>query len=75
MSDATVTFAVFTKPWPTMPLPQLGRFIRDLGFDGIELPVRPGFQVEPANVSRGLGEATRAGRLWPDDPQCGRVNG
>ncbi len=59
MSDANVTFAVFTKPWPTMPLPQLGLFIRDLGFDQIELPVRPGFQVEPAKVARGLGEAAR----------------
>jgi sugar phosphate isomerase/epimerase len=58
MSKATVTFSMFTKPW-TMPLPQLGALVKKLGFDGIELPVRPGFQVEPENVSRGLPEAAR----------------
>src|SRR6185437_5552353 len=58
MSKANLTFSVFTKPWK-MPLPQLGAFVKKLGFDGIELPVRPGFQVEPENVSRGLPEAAR----------------
>jgi sugar phosphate isomerase/epimerase len=53
-----VVFTVFTKPW-TMPLRQLGRFIKGLGFDGIELPVRPGFQVEPEQIVRGLPEAVR----------------
>jgi sugar phosphate isomerase/epimerase len=45
-----VTFSVFTKPWQTLPLPQLGEVVSGLGFDGIELPVRPGYQVEPENV-------------------------
>jgi sugar phosphate isomerase/epimerase len=30
-----------------------------MGFDGVELPVRPGFQVEPENVTAGLPEAAR----------------
>ena len=34
----------------TMPLPELGQKAHGLGFHGIELPVRPGFQVEPQNV-------------------------
>ncbi len=42
-----------------MPLPELGKFVRDRGFDGIELPVRPGYQVPPENVTRGLPEAAR----------------
>lgn len=46
-----IQFSVFTKPWPTLPLSELGKKIADLGFDGIELPVRPGFQVEPENVA------------------------
>lgn len=58
MSSVDLTFSVFTKPW-TMPLPQLGAFVRKLGFDGVELPVRPGYQVEPEHVSRGLPEAAR----------------
>src|SRR5712692_9049501 len=59
MSSTDVAFTVFTKPWK-MPLPELGAFVKGLGFDGVELPVRPGFQVEPRDVTRGLREAARA---------------
>ena len=55
----SVRFSVFTKPWKTMPLPDLARQISQLGFDGIELPVRPGFQVEPEHVGRDLPVAVR----------------
>jgi sugar phosphate isomerase/epimerase len=58
MSAANVRFAVFTKPWK-MPLPELGKFVADLGFDGIELPVRPEYQVEPDGIAAGLLEAAR----------------
>ncbi len=47
-------FSVFTKPWKTTPIPELGRKMRALGFDGIELPVRPGFQVQPEAIARDL---------------------
>lgn len=46
------TFSVFTKPWPQMPLAELGALVAGLGFDGIEFPVRPGYQVEPENVAQ-----------------------
>lgn len=42
-----------------MPLPELARFVAGLGFTAVELPVRPGFQVEPENVARDLPEAAR----------------
>jgi len=58
MPDGAVDFTVFTKPW-RMPLPELGRFVRDLGFAGVELPVRPGYQVEPEAVERDLPAAAR----------------
>lgn len=45
-----ITFSVFTKPWKEMSLSQLGEWVSSLGFDGIEFPVRPGYQVEPDNV-------------------------
>ncbi|MBN1878090.1 MAG: sugar phosphate isomerase/epimerase [Anaerolineae bacterium] len=45
-----IRFSVFTKPWPTLPLPQLAAWVHGLGFDGIEFPVRPGYQVEPERV-------------------------
>lgn len=58
MQAGKVAFTVFTKSWK-MPLPELGRFIKGLGLDGVELPVRPGFQVTPENIARELPEAVR----------------
>jgi sugar phosphate isomerase/epimerase len=52
-------FTVFTKPWPEPGLAELGRMVKAMGFDGVELPVRPGYQVTPENVRRGLPEAAR----------------
>jgi len=52
-------FTVFTKPWPQLELAKLGDIVRGLGFEGIELPVRPGFQVTPQTVTRRLPEAAR----------------
>lgn len=58
MSANAVAFTVFTKPWK-VPLPELGAFVQRLGFGGVELPVRPGFQVEPERVGKGLPDAAR----------------
>jgi len=43
----------------TMSIPCLGEYVRGLGFDGIELPVRPGYQVEPERVMEDLPVAAR----------------
>ena len=32
----TVSFSVFTKPWPHKSIDELGHFVHWLGFDGIE---------------------------------------
>ena len=53
MSDKQFEYSVFTKPW-RMPAPELGAFVQRLGFDGIELPVRPGYQVEPERIAQDL---------------------
>jgi sugar phosphate isomerase/epimerase len=53
-----ISYSVFTKPWK-QPLPQLAEFVAGLGFDAIELPVRPGYQVEPADVAKGLPQAVQ----------------
>jgi len=55
---SSLQWTVFTKPWK-MPLPELGAFVKGMGFDGVELPVRPGYPVEPDNVEKGLPEAAR----------------
>jgi len=49
MSDG-IQYSLFTKPWKSQSLQELGELVADLGFDGIELPVRPGYQVEPETV-------------------------
>jgi len=51
--------AVFTKPWKALSLPDLARHIQALGFDLVELPVRPGFQVEPDGIERDLPQAVK----------------
>ncbi|MCX7012196.1 MAG: sugar phosphate isomerase/epimerase [Candidatus Sumerlaeota bacterium] len=58
MAANKIVYSVFTKPWKA-PIPELGRFVHGLGFDGIELPVRPGFQVEPESIARDLPVAVR----------------
>jgi len=59
MMSQAVSFSVFLKPWRAMPLPELARFIHVLGVTGVELPIRPGFQVEPEHLVRDLPEAIR----------------
>jgi sugar phosphate isomerase/epimerase len=54
-----IQYSVFTKPWQELALPALGELVRELGFDGIEFPVRPGYQVEPENVLKDLPTAVR----------------
>jgi sugar phosphate isomerase/epimerase len=54
-----IEFSVFTKPWPEMSVPELAQFVCELGFDAVEFPVRPGFQVEPENVGQGLPQAAK----------------
>jgi sugar phosphate isomerase/epimerase len=51
MTNSEVRFSVFTKPWH-MPIPELGAYVHALGFDGIELPVRPGYPIEPDDVAQ-----------------------
>ncbi|MDR3689366.1 MAG: sugar phosphate isomerase/epimerase [Fimbriimonas sp.] len=54
----SVTFTVFSKPWK-LSLPELARHVAGLGFDGVELPVRPGYPVTPENIEKALPEAVR----------------
>lgn len=56
MSDKTIS--VFTKPW-TEPLPALAAKLAALGLNGVELAVRPGYQVTPETIKTGLPEAVR----------------
>lgn len=50
----TPPITVFTKPWQHLEIGALADLIGNLGFDGIELPVRLGFQVEPETIETTL---------------------
>jgi sugar phosphate isomerase/epimerase len=59
MTDAApYRFTVFTKPWK-IEIEPLGEKVAALGFDGIELPVRPGYPVNPENVATELPKAAK----------------
>lgn len=49
-SERKNKLCVFTKPFNSLTADQLGAKIAELGFDGIEAPIRPGGHVEPAAV-------------------------
>ena len=47
-------YSVFTKPWKNITVEELCKKVSGWGFDGIEFPLRDGYQVEPANAEKGL---------------------
>lgn len=49
-----VTFSVFTKPWKNQSIDELATLVSSLGFNGIEFPLRSGYQVEPKDAVKGL---------------------
>jgi len=54
MGGKDIKFSLFTKPWKNISIDELGKFVSELGFDGIEFPLRPGYQVEPQNAEKEL---------------------
>ena len=53
-------FTVFTKPWQRQNLDELSELVTGLGFDGVELPVRDGYQVTPDTIGSELPKAAAA---------------
>ncbi|MCL2099424.1 MAG: sugar phosphate isomerase/epimerase [Oscillospiraceae bacterium] len=47
-------FIVFTKPWRTISLEELGALVKNMGFDGVEYPLRDGYQVQPSDGAAGV---------------------
>ena len=52
-------FALFVKHWRALTIPDIAEKVKSLGFDQIELPVRPGFVCEPETVERDLPRAVK----------------
>jgi sugar phosphate isomerase/epimerase len=55
---------MFIKHLQELPLPEAARTIRGLGFDGVDLTVRPGGTVSPESVRKALPEAVRVLHDW-----------
>jgi sugar phosphate isomerase/epimerase len=51
--------AVFVKPWKSLSLEELGAHLQHIGFDAIELPVRPGFACQPETIEEALQRAVK----------------
>ena len=47
-------FTVFTKPWKDCKLEELGELVKGMGFDGVEYPLRDGYQVQPSEGAKGI---------------------
>jgi len=58
LTSNNIKLTVFTKPWKT-PIDELARQMAAIGFDGVELPVRPGYPVNPENMATELPRAAR----------------
>lgn len=52
MSTESISFSVFTKPWKNLSVWELGSFVKGMGFDGLEFPLRDGYQLEPGNADQ-----------------------
>ena len=52
-------FVMFTKLLKELSTSQLADTMLDLGFDGFDLAVRPGFPVNPENVAKALPAAAK----------------
>ncbi|MCL2773809.1 MAG: sugar phosphate isomerase/epimerase [Oscillospiraceae bacterium] len=47
-------YIVFTKPWKNITLEELGALVKNMGFDGVEYPLRDGYQVQPSEGVKGV---------------------
>ncbi|WP_127579592.1 sugar phosphate isomerase/epimerase family protein [Paenibacillus koleovorans] len=54
MALSSIAFSVFTKPWKDISIDRLAEKAGGLGFDGIEFPIREGFQVQPDQAEKEL---------------------
>lgn len=46
--------SVFTKPWKNISADELGKLVQEIGFTGIEFPLRDGYQAQPRNAEEEL---------------------
>ena len=52
--SSEIIYSYFTKPWKNQSLEELAELTVRLGFNGIEFPLRDGYQVTPSEAESGL---------------------
>jgi len=52
MPNEDLLLSVFTKPWKHLTIWELAKQVKDMGLDGIEFPLRDGFQLEVKSADR-----------------------
>lgn len=61
--DLKNEICVFTKPFNSLSFGELAKRIANIGFDGIEAPIRSGGHVQPADVAKQLPQLVEALKL------------
>lgn len=62
-------YVMFSKHLQPLPIPEIGQIIKELGFSGVELTVRPGGHIQPDEVDAELPRAVEVfGELGLDLP-------
>ncbi|REK15728.1 MAG: hypothetical protein DWQ37_07875 [Planctomycetota bacterium] len=54
------TFVAFTESFQAWPIPEVCARFKAIGLDGLDLTVRPGGHIEPADAARRLPDAVKA---------------
>jgi len=79
------TFVAFTESFQGWPIPDVCARFKQIGLDGLDLTVRPGGHIEPADAPQKLPDAVRAAKdhgvriamlstaITGDDPQAERL--
>ena len=59
---STPKVCVYTEHFQSLPIPEVCRLFAEMGVDGLDLTVRPGGHIKPAEVKAQLPLAARAAR-------------
>lgn len=52
MNSYSVSLSVFTKPWKNESIWELAKHVKNLQLDGVEFPLREGYQLEPEQAEK-----------------------
>ncbi len=69
MEDGSLEVHIFSKHLQFLDYKEMGKMVKDMGFDGADLTVRPGGHVLPENAKKDLPKAVEGLRLAGLEPR------